>query len=533
MFLADVRRQSWLLIGSLIVVLAMLALVRPVSHDESQYVAATALAVHHLPYRDFALLQTPLQPLLFAPLAMLAPGWLFLSLRLVNAMLGVITALLLFVSMRRAGAPRNHSAAATVLFLSCGATLFTVAVARNDVLPMALMAGAMALLAGSTSPTRVAGAAFALGAATAAKISFAFPAAALLALALLGPANVRAAVPWRYVVLGFLPPFILVAMLALAAPNAFLFEVITFPAKAPAEWYQRTGKGFKLGFGHPVEFLKLLATGPALAALVTVGVAGWRCREAHAKNVNAWLFGSFATAGLIAAYLPNPSNQQYLASLLVPLFACLGLTVADHARPSPQALAAWSAFALIGVLPSVEAVAGAIHQKSFVAIDVERDAHRIGTELDEAGIGGPLAGLSAHYYVDSGRPLAPEFAAGPFAYRMVGLTTSSNDRDWHIAVRNRPGELEPSSTAAVITGKEGRNHRGIVLDDDLARSALRAGFEPVFAVGDLKVWLRHADADAWARVNPRERQWHDRLKRTLDRRARLTDTVLAEPPLRS
>ena len=42
---------------------------RPIDHDEGQYVGAVAMMRFGLPYRDFAYLQTPLQPLLFAPLA--------------------------------------------------------------------------------------------------------------------------------------------------------------------------------------------------------------------------------------------------------------------------------------------------------------------------------------------------------------------------------------------------------------------------------------------------------------------------------
>ena len=46
-----------------------MAAFRPIDHDEGQYVGAVAMMRFGLPYRDFAYLQTPLQPLLFAPLA--------------------------------------------------------------------------------------------------------------------------------------------------------------------------------------------------------------------------------------------------------------------------------------------------------------------------------------------------------------------------------------------------------------------------------------------------------------------------------
>ncbi|WP_199743189.1 hypothetical protein [Sphingomonas ginsenosidivorax] len=72
--------------ATLAIIFMALALLRPVDHDESQYVAATVLTTHGLlPYRDFAYLQTPLQPFLFAPIA---GPWTWPALRIANALLG-------------------------------------------------------------------------------------------------------------------------------------------------------------------------------------------------------------------------------------------------------------------------------------------------------------------------------------------------------------------------------------------------------------------------------------------------------------
>ena len=49
--------------------LVAIALLRRLSIDESQYVASAVLTAKGLlPYRDYAYLQTPLQPFAFAPL---------------------------------------------------------------------------------------------------------------------------------------------------------------------------------------------------------------------------------------------------------------------------------------------------------------------------------------------------------------------------------------------------------------------------------------------------------------------------------
>src|SRR5256885_9799988 len=69
--------------------LLAIALVRPLSIDESQYAASAVLTSEGLlPYRDYAYLQTPLQPFAFAPLQWLFAGHVLIAMRIANALLG-------------------------------------------------------------------------------------------------------------------------------------------------------------------------------------------------------------------------------------------------------------------------------------------------------------------------------------------------------------------------------------------------------------------------------------------------------------
>src|SRR5213592_5144867 len=100
-----VPRRTALIFAALTLWLLAIAIVRPLSVDESQYVAATALVGRGLlPYRDFAYLQTPLQPFVFAPLQWLFPGHLLLAVRAVNAVIGAATVMLAYGTARRIGA---------------------------------------------------------------------------------------------------------------------------------------------------------------------------------------------------------------------------------------------------------------------------------------------------------------------------------------------------------------------------------------------------------------------------------------------
>ena len=131
-----VRASPLCVVLLLLTVLLGIAALRPIDHDEGQYVAAVALMRSGLPYRDFAYLQTPLQPLLFAPLAWLCEGWLFLALRVVNALCAAGAAALLYHATRQVGGSRRSAGIAAMALVTSHAFLFAATVARNDALPL-------------------------------------------------------------------------------------------------------------------------------------------------------------------------------------------------------------------------------------------------------------------------------------------------------------------------------------------------------------------------------------------------------------
>src|SRR5258706_14657576 len=143
-----VPRRIALAFAALALWLVAIALVRPLSVDESQYVASVALTARGLlPYRDFAYLQTPLQPFVFAPLQWPFAGHLLLAMRMANALLGLATIALVYAAGRRAGASERAALAAALLLLTCESFAWCAGVARNDMLPAALMALGLWLIA--------------------------------------------------------------------------------------------------------------------------------------------------------------------------------------------------------------------------------------------------------------------------------------------------------------------------------------------------------------------------------------------------
>lgn len=480
-------------IGTVILIVAALgvpilvAFIRPISHDESQYVTATALTARGLlPYRDYAYLQTPLQPLILAPLAWLFPGKLFLASRLINALLGTATAAFVYAAGRRAGASVAAANTAALLLLSCHVFLWSTGVARNDMLPAALLAIALLLLMDGRGRLRPAMAGLCLGLAVAAKISYALPAAAML-IAILKPADGRSRHAPLLVVAGMAPAALLVASLAAMAPQAFLFEIFTFPARAPTLWNEQLGEQWKLGWLRYAYFLVIAMTGPALCAMVWVAIGAWRRRREPGADGRERLLLAAVAGGVASALLNRPVNIPYLMPALPPLFVLLAV-VFTRWKPRGWELALWVATTIAGGVPASSWLVHAVSAGASVPLTVEAQAATLGAMLRAHGQGGEIASLSGELIADSGNPLDPRFAAGPFLFRTEGMISEDQARDWKIVTRDQSAALRlQPAPGAFVTGIE--NKPQLDLDAILTKDARQLGFVPVGRVGEMTLWL--------------------------------------------
>jgi hypothetical protein len=436
-----------LLTAALLVVLCLLALARPLDHDESQYVAAAVLTAHGLlPYRDFAYLQTPLQPFVFAPVAWIAGAWIWPALRMVNALIGGIAAWCVYRAARVGGANERMAIAGAALFASTDIFLFSVGVARNDALPAAFFAAALIPILraargqGTRSGAVLAG--FLLSAAAAAKISYALPAAACGIVALI---DRRHQPPW--IALGALPPALFVAWMWRVAPNAFVFDTLAFPSAAPAEYYHAIGKPWKLSIGTKlVDVVKFLALGPALAALALIPRYRWRSGD---SRVIDWLLA----AAFLAAILPVPTWRQYLLPVLPPLFVRLAIGW-SAGPPGRRTRLAMIAFVCAGLVPSIIAIAGSV--QALPIAEAMQQGRAIGTILDQAGVKAPVATLSPQFLPAAGRLPDPRFAAGPFYFRSRGLLDTSEEHAERLVSATRiDADVAGAPPQAILIGGEG------------------------------------------------------------------------------
>lgn len=469
---SDRHWRAPLAIAGVAILLTLLALVRPFDHDESQYVAAALLSADGLPYRDFAYLQTPLQPMLLAPLAVAAGVWAWPALRLANAAFGTITLAACFAAARRAGVEPRRAALAVLLMGCTDIFLFTSAVARNDALPGAMLALAIWLITrratGVGRDVEAVATGVLLAGAAAAKISFAFPA---LAYGLYALVDRRHRPDW--LLLGATPVAAFMLWIYAQAPAAFWFDVFTFPAKAPAEWYLAQHMPWKLSLGgKALDTLKFLALGPALMALVIAIRFPGRARVDRLLDI-------LIVAGLIAALLPEPTWRQYLLPILPPLFVRLAL--AWQRDPSGRgARIAAVIFAIGGLAPSIEALVKSTQGvPMLVAVD---QGQALRAAFVAHGGHGPVATLSPQLLPGAGLAIDPRFAAGPFYFRSLALLDAQQERQLVLVSRNRIDTASPFS--AILVGGEGPWMSGEASDDaPLVNYALARGWQRIAIPG--------------------------------------------------
>lgn len=468
-----------LLLALVALVLVGLAWLRPLDHDESQYVAAAMFTARGLiPYRDYAYLQTPLQPFVFAPIASVAGIWAWPMLRMANALLGALALFGVYRASRGGGASVAVALAGAGLFAACDILLFSAGTARNDALPGALLALAMPLVVagerGAATKQSALIAGLLLSGAAAAKLSFALPALAYGVYAMTRPGH-RAA----WLAIGAVPMAIVVGWCWVAAPDAFVFDVFTFPAIAPAEYYEAADRAWKLGLpAKALDVAKFLALGPALLALGLL-IASRKERRVGALD---WMI----VAGLVAGLLPSPTWRQYLLPALPPLFVQLALWWHEWPPARPLRIAV-AVFVAAGMAPTMEAlVRGAGAPPLANALADTRAVAKAATGLD-----GAVATLSPQFLAGGPSLPDPRFATGPFYFRSHGLLPPADEIRAKLVSQDRLDDALVIRPAAVLTGGEGAWTSGDgALDARMERWAREHSYTRKPAGPRLTLWFR-------------------------------------------
>lgn len=488
---------------------ALTAIATPFDHDESQYIAGAYFSSHMLIFRDFLYLQPPVHSWLFAPLTWLFPQDMVAAMRLATAATALGVLLTLWNAQRIAGISRDSAAIATALAGATAAFQFTGSVVRNDMLATLLTSLAMLLLLAARRNRRPGhwfGAGFFFGLAIATKLNFAplALAAGLFTLQAGGREGWRTAL---LLALGGLAGCLPLWVSFIIAPESALYGIFTFGATAPHAWYTVNGAGSELLFTEKLaDLLKFLAKGPALVAMVLLAGHWWFNRNrvvSPGRCLSRWMI----CGGLLGAALPTPSQLQYVMALTAPLALGLGYLL-DDARRWPFA----TREAVLGVLclasvPGMLRATGdvvAMAQEGSPITQANSQALWMGA-LVRAGdedSDDSIATLSPHLAVDSGVPIDPRFATGPFVYRSGWTVKASQARRIHAMTPEILTDLDRDPPDAILVGYEqGTRKLPLAPDSDLMKYAKSRRYKGIITPDGVgRLFIRFARSARTGRI---------------------------------
>ena len=494
------------------VMLPVLALISPINHDETQYIAAARLASEGLvPFRDFLYLQTPYQIYLFAPVFGLFEQYGFIASRVVTGLLGVGALVLAYAALRVLRVEAGRAAICCILLALCHTFVFSVTVTRNDALPALLLSGAVLVAAmqlaearRGAGPLTWAFAGALLGAAAGTKISYLAPALCLAGFPVW--AAIVRAMPWRTAILWSAAATLGLA-LALAplvwfrdaAPLAFDYGNFGYHAEAPLAWYAANGLEDRLTLIAKLrDVLLTLVRGPALFALVIYAwlrLASVGRREG--QRTILLLIDVLVFAGLVATIAPTPTWRQYAMPLLPPLFVGLGIVWQDYIERggsvSRPVKFAFILAAVAGLGQPIFQIWKGMMSAEANPLTIQAEGAFLAREAARAGLDGPAASLSPEVVLASGLPLDPTFATGPFAYRTGDMIAPEDREALHITTHGTVAAyLAATRPDAIVTGYENFDHvDALGLEEPIEAYAQAAGYRRLESPhGDAVIWLR-------------------------------------------
>ncbi|HQY91801.1 glycosyltransferase family 39 protein [Caldilinea sp.] len=522
------RHRTWLLAGAtgvLFVVMFILLLGinmrRELNHDEHQFIASAALIARAglTPYGDFAYFHVPLLSYLYALLST-APDSLLLSSRLVSVVFGWLSLLLVFgIAWRRFAhlsdwSRWRYASLAALWLLATPVFHYTSGRAWNHDLPTFLLLLAFIVFSQMLTHRRrvgwllVSGALVGLAATT--RLSFAAAVAPFLVMAWLTPAQHLRQRLRNFLAFGCgaLLASLAVLIPVLRDPYAFSFGNVGY-IQLNAQYYVNAGYGEAMSLaGKLLYFGDLLVATPTNLISLTALVIGlwpvrallWRgdpgSRHKADDRTQAWTPTRVRLALLLLLILftlpgsfgATPSQPQYFYPIF-PL-AILGIVEAFAAWPASLRAGGMYAYVLGAVATILTAVpiygAGQTTLWDYDAwLPVK--VHAYGELIDGLVDSGKVLTLAPLYALEGAAEIYPEFATGPFAWRVASLMTENDRTRLHVVGPDELDDLlQAAPPRAILTGVEDDDAK---LEQPLLDYARHHAYVPTSLPDNSTLWL--------------------------------------------
>ncbi len=421
-------------------------------HDELMFVPPAELLPGWQLYSDFFYNHVPYSAWYYFASARVFEGYGLLG----SARIGVFLAWLILLAATGLATYRISRSGRLALFsvvalLTCETLLSQAGMAAtNNLLPLAFAALGLGLFIAETrerdvSRTRLVLAGFCLSIAAGMKVSaFMFiPPVAIGAFFL--PATLPFADRLRRVVtplligglIGALPLF----WYMLSDPALFLSHIVKFHTGPHVAYWQANAAsepGLALGLTNKVQMAySVWLAGSGLVMTMVLFYLTWSAihepRDKVTGHQQGWgqiavVLGVLALTAVMS-FVPTPSFPQYFIQPLV----CLPILIALSYRLLPKSqgynaglvMAAGIIVMIVLGLPRLGPGVLALKEpQKFTSARIAKDAETMRAFLAESSAGnGPVATLVPLYPLEAGLPVYPEFATGPFAFRIAPYTS--------------------------------------------------------------------------------------------------------------
>jgi hypothetical protein len=478
------KRISWtaVIVASVLVVVVLHLLESTLcrfNHNEHMYIAAAWLVRADLAlYRDFAYVQAPYLPLLYAAVfGVTGTSHYLLFGKLASYAFAVTTGIFLFLACRRVSRDATLSLSLVAVLLLNSCVIDASSEASNYAMPMALSMGGLYLFlrASGRGWSRIVLmflAGVLLSAASCTKLYYLvvpLPLAVLCLRSSPGERDGRAALA-----VSFLP--FMAGLLAGALPAIWYmlqdFELFAFNNlgyhRITGAWRDTVGSRAPMSCKEKLDYASSLFVRISyfmpIVLLVTTLVASlrrlpgnprWSRKTAVAGGLLCLVLFTFA-----AAFFMRPLWEQYLAMpvpfMLVCTAALAGLLTEDERWTVRTASVVMVTLLVLcahsGHLRSLKRLGRA---DSWQVSRIHGVAREIGEALEEAGARGKVATLAPVYVVDADLPIYSELATGPFLYRVGDRLTGAERTRYHATSPESISDLlEEEPPAAILVGYE-------------------------------------------------------------------------------
>lgn len=325
------------------------------SHNEQMYVTAGYLLAHgQRLYQDFAFVQTPYSPLVYALAFRLTNGHYLMTAKLVNFAFFATAAILLYAIARRETRDRLFSLTVLALYLANYYLLRSVIEASNYTIPIASTLAAYYLFLRYIDNPKRAGAYFCagllLGAAVGAKLYYATLVIPFGLAALLYPAttSLRSRISSGVLPMagGAIVGALALLYYAVRDWDRFAFNNLGYHL-LNAQWRERNGFTATMTWATKLDTARDLLANPsyllivawlalAVAVVLTQSVRPLRRFSSLAPGIV--LSGILVIVSLLTAFTPRPLFPQYFAMPVPFLLTLMAALYAQMAQPYRRTL---------------------------------------------------------------------------------------------------------------------------------------------------------------------------------------------------